>query len=106
MYESVCVCVCASVCVRVCKCDSVLLSADTVSSSVPSRPRQGERLSGLVLKRQGEGLADIQAVFLRLQVFVIALFFIVVFCLAVVGGGVARQGRRWRHRGRPGVAEA
>ena len=73
----------------VCKCDSVFLSADTVTSRIPCSPRQGERLSGLVFKRQGEGLADIQAVFLRLQVFVIALIFIVVFCLAVVGGGVA-----------------
>lgn len=56
---------------------------------------------------QGERLADVKSVFLRLQIFIIALVLVgVVLSLTVVGRGVEGVGRRGRHRGWPGVPEA
>lgn len=79
-------------------CVSVLL--DTVA--VPVGP-VGSR--NLVFERQGVG-PDVHPVLFSLQVFVVALFFIVVLSLTVMWGGVAGQGRRRRYGGGPGVTEA
>lgn len=64
---------------------------------------QGVRQGGTLFTGQGQGLADVQSVFLCLCIFIIAV--IIFFRLALAGGGVARQRRRWGHRGRSRVTE-
>lgn len=79
---------------------SVFLSSNAIAVST------GDGEGGLVFEWHGVGLADVHPVLLCLQVLVVAVVFVVVLSFAVVGGGVARQGRRWGHRGRSGVPEA
>lgn len=80
---------------------SVFLTRDTIT--VPIGPKDSRRF---VFVWRGVRLADVHSVLFCLQVLVVALVFIVVLSLAVVWGGVARQGWGWRHRRRSGVAEA
>lgn len=79
---------------------SVFLGGDTIAVSI------GNKEGGLVFEWHDIRLADVHPVLLRLQVLVVAFVFVVVLSFAVVGGGVARQCRRWGHGGRSGVAEA
>ena len=83
----------------VCVCVSVFLACDTVA--VPIGPHS----SRLVFYWQGVRLADVHPVLFCLQVLVVAFVVIVVLGLAVVGGGVAGQSWRGRHRGWSGVTE-
>lgn len=79
---------------------SVFLARDAIAVSVgPVDSR------GLVFEWQGVGLADVHPVLFCLQILVVAFVLIVVFSLAVVGGGVA--GQRWGrwHGGWSGVTE-
>lgn len=80
---------------------SVFLGGDAVTVSIGD----GED-GGLVFERHRVRLADVHPVLLGLQVLVVALVFVVVLSFAVVGRGVARQGRRRGHGGRSGVTEA
>lgn len=79
---------------------SVFLGGITLAISI------GDEEGGLVFEGHDEGLADVHPVLLSLQVLVVAFVFVVVLGFAVVGGGVARQCRRWGHRRWSGVAEA
>lgn len=50
---------------------------------------------GLVLLWYTERLADVHAVFLSFQLFIISL--VIILSFAVMGGGVERVGRGWGH---------
>lgn len=81
---------------------SVFLGGDAVAVAVSVGDGEGR----LVFEWRAVGLADVHPVLLCLQVLVVALVFVVVLGLAVVGGGVARERRGWGDGGRPGVTEA
>lgn len=90
--------------VYVCVCRSVFLARQLVSVSV-SVGVGSQDSRDFVFNWHGVGLADVHSVLFCLQLFVVALVFLVVFSLAVARRGVAGQSRRRRHRGRSGVAE-